>query len=71
MHRLCMLLIRLLMSAWENFAIRESMLDAGQQQSVAPVADHVHGVLTSLTDVLWDSYLVTWLAIPSSEYHVA
>ena len=53
------------------YKVRESTLDAGQQQSVAPVDDHVHGVLTNPTDVLWDSYPLTSLAIPSSEYHVA
>ena len=40
-------------------------------QSVAPVDDHVHGVLANPTNVLWDSYPVTSLAIPSSQYHVA
>ena len=44
---------------------------AGQQQPVAPVDDHAHGVLANPTDVLWDPYRVTSLAIPSTEYHVA
>ena len=49
-----MLLISLLMSNGEYCAIRESTRGAGQQQSVAPVDDHVHDVLANPIDVLWD-----------------
>ena len=46
-------------------------LGACQLQFVAPVEDHIHGVLVNIIDFLWDSFPVTSLASPSSEYHAA
>ena len=52
-------------------AINQPKLGAGELQSVAPVDDHMHGVLVNITAVLWDSFLVISLASPSTEYHAA